>query len=352
MLLDRRYGEDSVHYVHDTDVVEELNVSLSEARRQLDILEHQGLTSTANSRDGRRAMISRAGLLAAETLSARLEGLGAKGDSDIGKPRTPNASHKVLEPEAPKILREIYWILLYGKRYWWLIALALLVMAAGWHMRSSDTAGGSTEVSPPSSAPNDESTAEEADARSADSEPMELSVAAPPVVRGLTAMKAEPLARKQAQEGSRDPALVSVSAGSSEIRSVDGELFLVPKAWVFDYVTGQKLLRVTVSVGPTPVVKVATSEAEEKARWAEITNWKIDSDEALEIARKTGTFRSDHPLLSARMWEYSRVADQAAIEPRGSAVPTRVLLWTVPYTSTTGKRFVVDAHNGRTYSEE
>ena len=82
VLLDRRYGEDSSHYVSDTDVAEELGIPLAKAKRQLDILDHQGLTNTANTREGRHAMISAAGMLSVENLTELSKRPGATRDSE------------------------------------------------------------------------------------------------------------------------------------------------------------------------------------------------------------------------------------------------------------------------------
>jgi hypothetical protein len=58
----------SPYYVGDEQLSEKLGAPVHEIRRQMDLLEAQGLTRTANSHDGRRARISPQGMLVVERL--------------------------------------------------------------------------------------------------------------------------------------------------------------------------------------------------------------------------------------------------------------------------------------------
>lgn len=65
----------------------------------------------------------------------------------IGNGERPKPEAEPLKPEAPKLLRQIYWLILHGKKYWWLIVLALLVVAAGRYMRSKSSLQSQSKVS-------------------------------------------------------------------------------------------------------------------------------------------------------------------------------------------------------------
>lgn len=68
LLLEEHHNTGSPYYVTDDQLAIATGESVDYVRRQLDILEELGLTTTANSRDGRRARISTRGLLEAEKL--------------------------------------------------------------------------------------------------------------------------------------------------------------------------------------------------------------------------------------------------------------------------------------------
>lgn len=70
LLLDEHYREDPSTTVDDIEISTELAVEIEDVRRQLDILESQGLTREANTFGGHSAWISPSGLLATETLTA------------------------------------------------------------------------------------------------------------------------------------------------------------------------------------------------------------------------------------------------------------------------------------------
>lgn len=59
---------ESPNFVSDEELASATGQPLGAIQEQLDILEAQGLTTTANAHQGRRARISPAGLLAAEQL--------------------------------------------------------------------------------------------------------------------------------------------------------------------------------------------------------------------------------------------------------------------------------------------
>ncbi len=67
-FLDQHSRSGSREYVTDVKLAQSLQQTISETRRQLDILEEQGLTTTANAQQGRRARISPAGSLEIEGL--------------------------------------------------------------------------------------------------------------------------------------------------------------------------------------------------------------------------------------------------------------------------------------------
>ena len=70
ILLEQHPRTGSPRYVGDAELAEATGVPIEEIRRQLDILESQGLTRTANAHQGRRARISPGGTLAVEGLIA------------------------------------------------------------------------------------------------------------------------------------------------------------------------------------------------------------------------------------------------------------------------------------------
>jgi DNA-binding transcriptional ArsR family regulator len=70
LLLEKHSKSGSPNYVKDDELAAATTQPVEEIRRQLDILEELGLTTTANSRDGRRARISARGILKAEELLA------------------------------------------------------------------------------------------------------------------------------------------------------------------------------------------------------------------------------------------------------------------------------------------
>jgi predicted nucleotide-binding protein len=82
LLLDDRYRQDPSTTVGDTEIAEALNLDLSDVRRQLDILEDDGLTKEANTHGGHSAWISPRGMKAAERL--REAGESAAPASDEG----------------------------------------------------------------------------------------------------------------------------------------------------------------------------------------------------------------------------------------------------------------------------
>jgi diguanylate cyclase (GGDEF)-like protein len=67
-FLDQHSKTGSGTYVGDAVLSQALAAPINEVRRQLDVLESEGLTHTANSHDGRRARISPHGIRAAEKL--------------------------------------------------------------------------------------------------------------------------------------------------------------------------------------------------------------------------------------------------------------------------------------------
>ncbi|MCB1035183.1 MAG: hypothetical protein KDD47_15250, partial [Acidobacteria bacterium] len=68
LLLDERHRADPTRTVDDTEIVEALGAPIEEVRRQLDILEEQGLTREANTFGGYSAWISPKGMVAADEL--------------------------------------------------------------------------------------------------------------------------------------------------------------------------------------------------------------------------------------------------------------------------------------------
>lgn len=68
ILLEQHSRTGSPRFLGDTELSEATGIPIEEIRRQLDILESQGLTRTAKSHDGRRARISPEGTLAVEGL--------------------------------------------------------------------------------------------------------------------------------------------------------------------------------------------------------------------------------------------------------------------------------------------
>ncbi len=71
MLLDDRHRADPSRSVDDVEIANEFKADLADVRRQMDMLEEQGLTRTANSYGGHHAWISPRGMLAAEELRAK-----------------------------------------------------------------------------------------------------------------------------------------------------------------------------------------------------------------------------------------------------------------------------------------
>lgn len=68
LLLDERHRRDPSTTVDDTGIAAALTLDLQEVRRQLDILESQGLTKPANTHEGHSAWISARGMEAADRL--------------------------------------------------------------------------------------------------------------------------------------------------------------------------------------------------------------------------------------------------------------------------------------------
>lgn len=68
LLLQEHARSDSPYFKEDEELAVRLGESVGEIQRQLDILESQGLISSANAREGRRARISPQGYLLAEEL--------------------------------------------------------------------------------------------------------------------------------------------------------------------------------------------------------------------------------------------------------------------------------------------
>lgn len=69
LLLDEHHRKDPSTTVADVEISAELAVEIKDVRRQLDILESQGLTREANTFGGHNAWISPSGLLATENLT-------------------------------------------------------------------------------------------------------------------------------------------------------------------------------------------------------------------------------------------------------------------------------------------
>jgi transcription initiation factor IIE alpha subunit len=68
LLLEEHSRTGSPAYKQDTDLAHATGAALDEIRRQLDILEAQGLITSANARDGHTARIKPEGSLAVERL--------------------------------------------------------------------------------------------------------------------------------------------------------------------------------------------------------------------------------------------------------------------------------------------
>lgn len=68
LWLEQHSRTGSPRFVTDTELSEAIGIPIQEIRRQMDILESQQLTVTANTHDGRRARISPEGTLVAEGL--------------------------------------------------------------------------------------------------------------------------------------------------------------------------------------------------------------------------------------------------------------------------------------------
>lgn len=68
LLLDERHRQDASRTVDDTDIAETLDLQVEEVRRQLDILEEEGLIRSANTFGGHSAYISPRGMAAADGL--------------------------------------------------------------------------------------------------------------------------------------------------------------------------------------------------------------------------------------------------------------------------------------------
>jgi len=73
LLLDDRHRADPSRTVGDSEIAEALGAPIEELRRQLDILEEQGLTKAANSFESQSAYISAAGMALADELREAVE---------------------------------------------------------------------------------------------------------------------------------------------------------------------------------------------------------------------------------------------------------------------------------------
>ena len=81
VLLEQHSRSGSPTFVGDAELSAATGLPVEETRRQMDILESQELTRTANSHDGRRARISPSGILAVEGL---IEAASQAEDRPIG----------------------------------------------------------------------------------------------------------------------------------------------------------------------------------------------------------------------------------------------------------------------------
>jgi len=79
LALDRRHRDDPSRTVDDTELAEELGAPIEDIRRQLDILEEQGLSKAANTFGGHSAYVSPKGMAVAEELREGSEGEEAPG---------------------------------------------------------------------------------------------------------------------------------------------------------------------------------------------------------------------------------------------------------------------------------
>lgn len=70
-LLEEHSNAGSVEYKSDTEMATKLGVSKQDVQQQLDILETQGLIKSANTFGGHNAIISPAGSLAVERITAQ-----------------------------------------------------------------------------------------------------------------------------------------------------------------------------------------------------------------------------------------------------------------------------------------
>lgn len=68
MVLDEEHRIEQYRIVSDTEIAERLEAQLDDVRRQLDILEAEDYTESANSSDGHRAWIAPKGMALADEI--------------------------------------------------------------------------------------------------------------------------------------------------------------------------------------------------------------------------------------------------------------------------------------------
>lgn len=79
LVLDEQHRLQPYRIVTDTEIAEQLGAPIEDIRRQLDILEAEGYTKSANSSDGHRAWIAAKGMAVAEELREAPEGKESPG---------------------------------------------------------------------------------------------------------------------------------------------------------------------------------------------------------------------------------------------------------------------------------
>lgn len=84
LILDECHRADGSTTIDDTYLAEQLNAPLEDIRRQLDILEAQGLTREANTAGGHSAYISPRGMVRAEELREAVEAAASSPRRRIG----------------------------------------------------------------------------------------------------------------------------------------------------------------------------------------------------------------------------------------------------------------------------
>lgn len=84
LVLDEHYRADPSRTVDDTEIVEALDVPLQEVRRQLDVLEEQGFTKSANTFGGHSAYLAPKGMAQVDELREAFEDHGEDPARPIG----------------------------------------------------------------------------------------------------------------------------------------------------------------------------------------------------------------------------------------------------------------------------